>query len=77
VRLHGGEISIRSRIGEGTRVTVRLPLDCEGAQPAKPAAPGQSTVSYLANNVTAHPALSGSPREDALPRSNISVKKRA
>ena len=77
VRLHGGEISIRSRIGEGTRVTVRLPLDCERAQPAKPAAPGQSTVSYLANNVTAHPALSGSSREDALPRSNIAVKKRA
>ena len=77
VRLHGGEISIRSRIGEGTRVTVRLPLDCERAQPAKPVAPGQSTVSYLANNVTAHPALSGSPREGALPRSNIVVKKRA
>ena len=77
VRLHGGEISIRSRVGEGTRVTVRLPLDCERAQPAKPAAPGQSTVSYLANNVTAHPALSGSPREDALPRFNIAVKKRA
>jgi two-component system, cell cycle sensor histidine kinase DivJ len=29
VRLHGGEIGIRSRVGEGTRVTVRLPLDCE------------------------------------------------
>ncbi len=29
VRLHGGELSIRSRVGEGTRVTVRLPLDCE------------------------------------------------
>ncbi len=31
VRLHGGELSIRSRVGEGTRVTVRLPLDCERA----------------------------------------------
>jgi cell cycle sensor histidine kinase DivJ len=29
VRLHGGSIDIRSRIGEGTRVRVRLPLDCE------------------------------------------------
>ncbi|HVU39577.1 MAG TPA: PAS domain-containing sensor histidine kinase [Xanthobacteraceae bacterium] len=29
VRLHGGELSIRSRVGEGTRVIVRLPLDCE------------------------------------------------
>ena len=35
VRLHGGEMDIRSRVGEGTRVTVRLPLDCERAQQAK------------------------------------------
>jgi cell cycle sensor histidine kinase DivJ len=32
VRLHGGEIDIRSRLGAGTRVSVRLPLDCERAQ---------------------------------------------
>ncbi len=32
VRLHGGEISIRSRVGEGTRVIVSLPLDCERAR---------------------------------------------
>ncbi|MFZ0525497.1 MAG: PAS domain-containing sensor histidine kinase [Xanthobacteraceae bacterium] len=35
VQLHGGEIAIRSRIGEGTRVTVRLPLDCERARATK------------------------------------------
>ncbi|MDR3422715.1 MAG: PAS domain-containing sensor histidine kinase [Xanthobacteraceae bacterium] len=35
VRLHGGEIDIRSRLGAGTRVSVRLPLDCERAQPRK------------------------------------------
>jgi cell cycle sensor histidine kinase DivJ len=34
VRLHGGELSIRSRVEEGTRVTVRLPLDCEQARVA-------------------------------------------
>ena len=34
VRLHGGDIDIRSRLGEGTRVTVRLPIDCEGGRPA-------------------------------------------
>ena len=32
VRLHGGELSIRSRVEEGTRVTVRLPLVCEQAR---------------------------------------------
>ena len=34
VKLHGGDIDIRSRLGEGTRVTVRLPLDCESGRPA-------------------------------------------
>ena len=29
VALHGGEVAVRSKVGEGTRVTVRLPLDCE------------------------------------------------
>jgi hypothetical protein len=47
VRLHGGELSIRSRVGEGTRITVSLPLDCERSRPALPA-----TVSVL--SVAAH-----------------------
>jgi cell cycle sensor histidine kinase DivJ len=34
VTLHGGDLDIRSRLGEGTRVTVRLPVDCE--RPRKP-----------------------------------------
>ena len=34
VRLHGGDMDIRSRLGAGTRVTVRLPIDGEGARPA-------------------------------------------
>ncbi len=34
VELHGGELDIRSRIGVGTTVTVRLPLDCEKKAPA-------------------------------------------
>ena len=33
--LHGGEFDIASRLGEGTRVTVRLPLDCEAVRPAR------------------------------------------
>jgi two-component system, cell cycle sensor histidine kinase DivJ len=28
-RLHGGDVELRSRVGEGTRVVVRLPRDCE------------------------------------------------
>lgn len=30
--LHGGEIEIASRVGEGTRVIIRLPVDCESAR---------------------------------------------
>ncbi len=33
VALHGGDIEIRSRLGEGTRVTVRLPIDASAAKP--------------------------------------------
>lgn len=37
VGLHGGDMNIRSRLGEGTRVMVRLPIDCEGGRAsAKP-----------------------------------------
>jgi cell cycle sensor histidine kinase DivJ len=38
VRLHRGEMEIVSRLGEGTRITVRLPIDCERARPAEPIA---------------------------------------
>jgi cell cycle sensor histidine kinase DivJ len=34
VRLHGGDMDIRSRLGVGTQVTVRLPVNCEGIRPA-------------------------------------------
>jgi two-component system, cell cycle sensor histidine kinase DivJ len=32
IKLHGGDLEIRSQPGEGTRMTVRLPIDCERAQ---------------------------------------------
>jgi cell cycle sensor histidine kinase DivJ len=36
VRLHGGDLDIQSRLGEGTRVTVRLPIECEAGRPVDP-----------------------------------------
>ncbi len=33
VRLHDGDMDIRSRLGEGTRVTVRLPVEGDGRRP--------------------------------------------
>ena len=37
VMLHGGHMDITSELGEGTRVMVRLPVDCEAVRPARPA----------------------------------------
>ncbi len=34
VQLHGGDVDIHSRLGEGTRVTVRLPIENEDSRPA-------------------------------------------
>ncbi len=81
VRLHGGELSIRSRIGEGTRVTVRLPLDCERARPAKIVAMQQAagTISYLPGH-SAPPPTGAAPRDIAAPRQSpqqLAVKKSA
>ncbi len=46
VRLHGGDMDISSRLGSGTRVTVRLPIDCEGARrAAEPVALGTERAS--------------------------------
>jgi len=36
VKLHGGDVAVRSRVGEGTRATVRLPLDCERPRAPEP-----------------------------------------
>ena len=38
VMLHGGHTDIASRLGEGTTVTVRLPIDCEAARSSREAA---------------------------------------
>ena len=32
VALHGGQMIVKSRAGEGTCVTIRLPIDCESSQ---------------------------------------------
>ncbi len=82
VRLHGGEMRIRSRVGEGTRVSVQLPLDCERERPAKKHVgrfsadlashlPGHLAGDF-AGNVTAVTV-----REDAALPIDIRVKKSA
>ena len=85
VRLHGGELSIRSRIGEGTCVTVRLPLDCEQARAASSVSvdpspdihrlDGQSTP--LAGEAADRPADPLTLPEEASLATNPRVKKSA
>ncbi len=70
--------SIRSRVGDGTRVTVRLPLDCERARPARKQSPAGcvSATNPVASKVTAYPMSAVATRE-APPRAEIMVKKSA
>jgi two-component system, cell cycle sensor histidine kinase DivJ len=83
VRLHGGEMDIRSRLGEGTRVSVWLPLDCErGRQIDAPAsgAPAASVTSYLtgqASNKALGRAGGSAARQQVSPPIDIRVKKSA
>jgi cell cycle sensor histidine kinase DivJ len=52
VALHAGTIDIRSRVGEGTCITVRLPLDCEraGGRDVKAEATARREVAMHAHN---------------------------
>jgi len=82
VRLHGGELNIRSRVGEGTRVTVRLPFDCERARPAgKAAAPvATAAISRRLGGVTGDlpdTETAAVAREQAASLSDIRVKQSA
>jgi cell cycle sensor histidine kinase DivJ len=87
VKLHGGDLEVESRPGEGTRMVVRLPLDCEraadahrpipfvGATPnsfAKGPPGGQSRTLHAADPSASQPAKVESPANLELP-----VQKRA
>jgi len=84
VRLHGGEISISSRLGEGTRVAVHLPLDCERDRPAKASGAGvafeaaHQLPARLPNDVSSRPPNFAPSRKAAIePAVDIQVKKSA
>ncbi|MES1149425.1 MAG: ATP-binding protein, partial [Bradyrhizobium guangdongense] len=62
VGLHGGDVTVQSRIGEGTTVTVRLPLVCAPPLPK----PAESKIA----------TLTPAPRHDVLDQPAL-VKKSA
>jgi cell cycle sensor histidine kinase DivJ len=55
VRLHGGEMDIRSRLGEGTAVTVRLPIEGMGKRP--PAEPVKLVIEPAKRPAEARPEV--------------------
>jgi two-component system, cell cycle sensor histidine kinase DivJ len=71
VDLHGGELKTQSRLGEGTRMVVRLPLDCTGAADLRPPVPiaggirgdGQKGPALPASRLAADPS---EPAPDAI-----------
>jgi two-component system, cell cycle sensor histidine kinase DivJ len=69
VRLHGGQLLIRSRVGEGTRIAVRLPLDCERVQQTPRSFASEPGAASRAidgvTRATAHDVASRSPNADA------------
>jgi two-component system, cell cycle sensor histidine kinase DivJ len=80
VRLHGGDISIRSEVGEGTRVSVRLPLDCERMRSAKQQSSGAAPhylAAHLPTDSTADSTRMPALRDAAASNVEIRVKKSA
>ncbi len=77
VRLHAGEINIRSRIGEGTRVCVRLPLDCERAVAGNKHSAPLPLPAHLPTRTTARPMSPAQVGEEVASRIDIRVKKSA
>ena len=79
VRLHGGDVRIESRIGNGTRVTVELPVDCERVRAAKkPVAAAvalRSSTSLAASTAIELPAAA--TLEQVSPPIDLRVKRRA
>ena len=71
VGLHGGSIRVESAPGEGTRVVIRLPLDCRGAKGAQ--RPG-AKIETLARRARTAPAAP--PRADRITKDH-GVKKLA
>ena len=77
VALHGGEVAIRSRVGEGTRITVRLPLDCEQARLASKPVIIPASIAPRAPAETNSAAISGMSAAQDTRKDTRVVKKSA
>jgi cell cycle sensor histidine kinase DivJ len=71
VGLHGGQLAMHSRPGEGTCVTLRLPLDCEAARGKELGA------AKIVHHLPVEPATVENPAADAVRELKVPVKRRA
>ena len=54
--LHGGHLEIESRLGEGTRVTFHLPVNCESAKTGKRPGDNKPVIERLLPRAAGEPA---------------------
>jgi cell cycle sensor histidine kinase DivJ len=72
VGLHGGSLLLESAIDMGTRVTVRLPLDCRGRAPSDAGPARLETIASLAKSAhSATPLQVGSVSSDTTKEKKI------
>ncbi|WP_201160027.1 sensor histidine kinase [Rhodoplanes elegans] len=77
VGLHGGEIGMTSRLGAGTCVTVRIPLDCDPARTGRVAARAAATSTVRRLNLPGDPPPEPIPSDETSDEAAFAVKKRA
>ncbi len=69
VDLHGGELKTESRPGEGTRMVVRLPLDCECAATSRRPIPIANGIRHdIPNGLSEGPSTSGHAPDPSPPQ---------
>jgi cell cycle sensor histidine kinase DivJ len=69
VDLHGGELKTASRPGEGTRMVVRLPLDCECAAKSRRLIPIANGIrDDIPNGLSERPPTSGDAADPSAPQ---------
>ena len=77
IKLHGGGFEIGSQPGEGTKIGVRLPLNCEDVSPAAARAPGATMADGFAGAPRRRAAGASGRAQGSSPRRETASQQRA